>query len=113
MAAPVPRQEGDARAFERPENEVVRRFAERSLDADLTHVGQTVHLIQTTAANDSNLRLFHYFFSPGLISRIEPPCPWAPGTPLRSNPATLTMKSGGASTVYFSVASSWSRFTLS
>src|SRR5215510_16028362 len=114
MAAPVSRQECDAGAFERPENEVVRRFAEWGLDADLPHVGQTVHLIQTTAANDSNLRLFHYFFSPGLISRIEPACPPpAPGRPLRSNPATLTMKSVGASTVYFSVASSWSRFTLS
>src|SRR5262245_6657683 len=114
MAAPVSRQEGDARAFERPENEVVRRFAERSLDADLTHVGQTVHLIQTTAANDSNLSLFHYFFSPRLISRIATPCtPRAPGRPLRSNPATLTMKYVGESTVYFSVASSWSRFTLS
>src|SRR5262245_52694298 len=117
MAAPVSRQEGDARAFERPENEVVRRFAVWGLDADLTHFGQTVHLIQAAAANDSNLRLFHYFFSPGLSSRIEPPCPTPPPPPpwmrLRSNPATLTMKSVGASTAYFSVASSSSRFTLS
>src|SRR5215471_5163983 len=110
MAAPVPRQEGDARAFERSQNEVVRRFAERGLDADLPHVCQTVHLIQTAAANDSNLRLFHHFFSPGLISRIEPPCPPpAPGMRLLSNPATMTVKSVGAFTVYFSVASSWSR----
>src|SRR5262245_15039949 len=110
MAAPVPRQEGDASALERTQNEVVRGFAERGLDADLPHVGQAVHLIQTTAANDSNLRLFHYLLSPGLISRIEPPCPpprWG------FNPALLTMKSVGASTVYFSATSSRSRFTLS
>src|SRR5262245_20599137 len=107
MVAFVLRQEGDARVFECSENEVVRRFAVWGLDADLTHFGQTVHLIQATAVNDSNLRLFHYFFSPGLISRAEPPCPpSAPGKPLRSDPATLMMKSGGASTVYFSAASS-------
>src|SRR5215475_10347663 len=42
MAAPVPRQEGYARAFERPYNEVIRRFAEWGLYADLFYVGQSV-----------------------------------------------------------------------
>src|SRR5262249_40617627 len=60
MPAPMPRQKGDTRAFERPDDEVVRRHAEWSLNSDLMRVGQSLHPIQTTAADDPNLRFFHY-----------------------------------------------------
>src|SRR5262245_1771042 len=72
MPAPVPRQKGDANALERPDDEVVRRFAERGFDADLSNVSQPIHLVQTAAANDSDLRFFHIRHSRLFVSlRID------------------------------------------
>src|SRR5262245_2200660 len=74
MSAPMPRQKGDARAFERPDDEVVRRLTERGLNADLMRVGQLFHLIQTTPADDPDLCFFH-IPHPGLLilSRFDTP----------------------------------------
>src|SRR5262249_15619421 len=104
----MPRQEGDPPAFHGADDGDVRRFAERSPNSDLAHIGQAFHLIQTTATDYSDLCFFHYLFSWGLIPRIWRPPPM-PGTRFRSMPATLMIKSAGTTTGYFSSASSRAR----
>ncbi len=50
----MPRQEDHPGAAEASDQIVVRRRAERRLDADALHVGEPLHLVEATAADDTD-----------------------------------------------------------
>src|SRR5215212_12193053 len=54
MTAPVTRQESNAFAFERADDERVGRWSKGSVNCDFFDGGQLRHLIETTAANNAD-----------------------------------------------------------
>src|SRR5208283_3600655 len=57
VSARMPRQEGNLAAFERAENVGVGRVAKRRLQPPFVHLTEPGHVVQTTAADNSNLCL--------------------------------------------------------
>src|SRR6185369_17902292 len=53
------RQKRDRNTFQLTDDERIRRFAERRVDRYLAHIFQLRHLVQTTAADNSNIYFFH------------------------------------------------------
>src|SRR5215207_9772136 len=70
VPAAVARQEGHALAFERADDEGVRRRAEWRLDRHLLHVLQLRHLVEAAAPDDPYLRCRHFFSPAPNRSRI-------------------------------------------